>query len=243
MSYDSDLEKIRKKSEQQGWRYKRTEGGHHQFYSPDKETIVTAAGTPGDQRGWLNFLADMKRGGYRDDFRDLSITPVGPIGIALLEAKGEPVMVTAPPKEVPKAPEESDEEDTVSVAEHVRSLLRNNPQQEFHLDDIYRKIKAVSKKATKVNVSQICVNSVRKGRFRRVGEIGEKTGKYQWVGEEKVARRSKKVNSGSLVDDSGDLDLKQLDEALAALGKIEEVVRRTKEKITLLQQFKQLMGN
>ncbi len=246
MSYNSDLEQIRKRAEGQGWRYRRTEGGHHQFYSPDKETIVTAAGTPGDQRGWLNFLADMKRGGYKDDYGTLTKdVAVGAIGLAMLEAKGGDILDIPLPAVVSK-PTEEVEEHVVSVAEHVRSILKNNPTKAFHMSALLEKIKPVNKKANFVSINQTCIMGVKTGIMERVEK-----GTYKWAGKDetnvrKTTPRNRPVKAArpSATDDDKffDLDLKQLDEALAALGRIEEVVRRTKERLAKLAEVRKFLG-
>jgi hypothetical protein len=66
MSHDSDMNQVIRNAKEQGWRVEATEKGHWQFFSPDKETIVVAAGTPGDRNGWHNFLAGMRRAGYTE---------------------------------------------------------------------------------------------------------------------------------------------------------------------------------
>jgi predicted RNA binding protein YcfA (HicA-like mRNA interferase family) len=66
MSRDSDLDKIIKRAEAQGWRHEMTSGGHHQFLAPDGVGIVTTGGTPSAPLSWDNFLADMRRHGYQE---------------------------------------------------------------------------------------------------------------------------------------------------------------------------------
>lgn len=65
MSFGGDLKKVAKRAEQQGWRVeKRNE--YWYFWPPDKTTPpARIAGTPSSQRSWRNFVADLKRKGYR----------------------------------------------------------------------------------------------------------------------------------------------------------------------------------
>lgn len=65
MSFSGDLKKIRKRAEAQGWRVeKRSE--YWMFFPPDGKTApARIAGTPSSQRSLPNFLADLKRKGYR----------------------------------------------------------------------------------------------------------------------------------------------------------------------------------
>jgi hypothetical protein len=241
VSYDSDIDKVRKKAEQQGWRYDKTTGGHHRFFSPDKESIVTASGTPGDQRGWLNFLADMKRAGYKDDFGALGVS----LGEALLVAQEKLVIPPIPnPVETTNSVEE---ERSVSITEHVRSLLRNNPTKVYHVQDVLTKVKAVSKKASVMNVGQALTSGAKLGTFKRVG--GGKSGQYQWGGDKVLNKTPTEKSEGKAHvlgvmtgDEAFDADLAKLDEALAALGTIEEVVKRTREKLFKLAEIKKLLG-
>lgn len=244
MSYEGDLDKVRKKAEQQGWRYDKTTGGHHRFFSPDKESIVTASGTPGDQRGWLNFLAEMKRAGYKDDFGALGHT----LGEALQAAQEKNNAPPAPPVEQPTV---SVKEDTVSVTDHVRSLLKNHPTKVFSVEEIMTKVKAVSKKANKPSVSQALTTGAKRGTFKRVGE--GRSGLYQWGGAAvpTKAEQAKKIkeatHKGAVVgamtgDPTIDADLTIIDEALGALGRIEEVVKRNRDRLFAMAELKKKMG-
>lgn len=65
MSFSGDLKKIIKQAEAQGWRVEKRKE-YWFFYPPDGTTApARIAGTPSSQRSWLNFLADLKRKGYR----------------------------------------------------------------------------------------------------------------------------------------------------------------------------------
>jgi hypothetical protein len=65
MSFAGDLKKIRKSAEAQGWRVEKRKE-YWYFWPPDK-TVSPAriAGTPSSQRSLPNFIADLKRKGYR----------------------------------------------------------------------------------------------------------------------------------------------------------------------------------
>jgi hypothetical protein len=66
MSYSGDLKKVRRKAETQGFRVEKKKE-YWYFFPPDKSLSPSRiAGTPSSQRSWRNFLADMKRKGYRD---------------------------------------------------------------------------------------------------------------------------------------------------------------------------------
>lgn len=254
MSYNSDLEQVRKKAEIQGWRYSRTSSGHHQFYSPDKESIVTTSGTPSDTRGWLNFLADMKRAGYKDDFGVLK-TPIQ----QLIEKREEPAPAPSPPPVIESTPNvgvKAVNHVEISIADHVRSLLSNKPEQVFSIDEVFAKVQAVRKDAKRTAVSQALKGIVDEKQGYRAGD-SIRSGLYQW-GVPKPAlegrysrkpkRRSKakvkfKVRVPRVASATGiDQDLKDLLSAIEAMGKVIDVVNRLRERLTTMGEVKKVMG-
>jgi hypothetical protein len=66
MSFESDLRKVRKRAEEQGWRVEKR-GEYWWFWPPARELPpVPIAGTGHTKgRAWNNFLATMRRRGYR----------------------------------------------------------------------------------------------------------------------------------------------------------------------------------
>jgi hypothetical protein len=65
MSLKGDLKKARKRAEAQGFRVEKRKE-YWLFFPPDGKTPpARIAGTPSSQKSWPNFLADMKRKGYR----------------------------------------------------------------------------------------------------------------------------------------------------------------------------------
>lgn len=235
MSYNGDLDIVRKKAESQGWRYQKTSNGHHQFYSPDKVSIVTTSGTPGDQRGWQNFLAEMRRGGYKDE--------PGPIGVAIMKARNEETNlgIIAAPKY----------EGTTSGL--VKDFLRDNPSSVFNIDRVSLHVLAKKPDATKLAIQQALTVMAAKGEVKRVGR-----GEYQWAstgakpaevqpaqpaaGPVEVLQKAGSVMGQFTGDPVIDADLAMLDQALVALGQIEEVVSRNRERLFALAQFKKLLG-
>lgn len=65
MSWRGDLKKIRKRAEQQGWRVEKRK--EFWLFWPPRTSLPPAriAGSPSSKRSWNNFLADLKRKGYR----------------------------------------------------------------------------------------------------------------------------------------------------------------------------------
>lgn len=241
MSYNGDLDKVRKRAEDQGWRYRKTESGHHQFYSPDKETIVTTSGTPGDQRGWMNFLSEMKRGGY------LHYEPFGnSLKDALQEAGAVPEpQPTTQPTVIGVEVNTNKGGPTVSAAEHVRSILKHKPNEVFHIDDVHNKVKAVMPKASRQAVAQALKGEVDAKRAHRTGD-NPRSGMYKFGPKPKTERAVAKevVPVGKVTGDKDlDKELKILDEALAALGRLAEVINHIREQQHALAQIKKLLGS
>jgi predicted RNA binding protein YcfA (HicA-like mRNA interferase family) len=62
---NKDILKVIKKAEQQGWQVVPTKNGHMKWYAPDGKSIVTSPST-GSYRSWKNFLAMIRKAGYKD---------------------------------------------------------------------------------------------------------------------------------------------------------------------------------
>jgi len=60
-----ELKEIAREAERQGWRVGKTKKGHPQFFAPDGENIITAAGTPSDHRSIDNLIARLRRYGFK----------------------------------------------------------------------------------------------------------------------------------------------------------------------------------
>lgn len=116
MSFDGDIARVVREAIDQGWRHSRTERNHHQFLAPNGHDIVVTGGTPSDQRGWQNFMADMKRAGFRNG----ATTSLGDL---LQAASTKTNGATAPPDtEKLKAPGAALSSRTI-----IRDLLRAHP--------------------------------------------------------------------------------------------------------------------
>lgn len=66
MSYESDLREVMKRAQEQGWRIDKRKEYWFLFPPDQSKAPVRIAGTGHTKgRGWRNFLAAMKRNGYR----------------------------------------------------------------------------------------------------------------------------------------------------------------------------------
>jgi hypothetical protein len=65
MSASGDFKKVRRRAERQGWRVEKRKE-YWIFFPPDPtEQSCRYAGTPSSARSWVNFLACLKRKGYK----------------------------------------------------------------------------------------------------------------------------------------------------------------------------------
>jgi predicted RNA binding protein YcfA (HicA-like mRNA interferase family) len=64
-SAKKDLKKILREAERQGWQVRQTKNGHWQAFSPDGAGIVTTGGTPSDHKALKNFVAQLRRYGFK----------------------------------------------------------------------------------------------------------------------------------------------------------------------------------
>lgn len=106
------MDRVVKNAREQGWTHRFTERGHHQFLAANGKDIVHAAGTPSDQRGWQNFMGDMRRAGYQSH----------PNGATLGEVAGDLLQRANGSAEVKAAGAQ------VSARDVVRDQLRQHPE-------------------------------------------------------------------------------------------------------------------
>ncbi len=65
VEHHSEFRKLVQQAVSQGWAYEMTTKSHWKFKSPDGVTIVILAGSPSSQKVWKNFVAQLRRGGFR----------------------------------------------------------------------------------------------------------------------------------------------------------------------------------
>jgi hypothetical protein len=66
MAMSNQMQEVIAKAIEQGWSHQVTGSGHHKLVPPGDGDIVVASSTPGDQRSFKNFLASMKRNGFKE---------------------------------------------------------------------------------------------------------------------------------------------------------------------------------
>lgn len=232
-----DMDDLIQNAKGQGWRYDRATNGHHRFYSPDRKSIVTFASTPSDHRGWQNSLSDMKRAGYVPPNGNYTAPKLGD-----LMARG----TQAEPKH-----------ETAGRGDVVRAVLacaRNHAGAVIDTDTIFRTVKMSVPQTTRDSVLQTLGRI--EGKDQGDGVLVRlERGTYRWRRNDLTPApppttqappppntNSAPVAAAPIGDDSLAADIAALDTALAALGEIEGVVRRTKQKIDQLIALRKALG-
>ena len=230
MSYESDMQYVIKRATEQGWRHRRTEKNHHQFYAPNGTDIVTASSTPGASSQWQNFMADMRRAGYTNG--------VGTLGDAMPEGM----------RALAKQQTDSNARSVLSVKQLTVDVLGRHSEG-MSTADINAYVKSVrpgmSDNATNTALSRL----VEQGRIIRVSPGFYRLSAGDAVPVKKPAPpplAAASVPTHIAGQPSGDpqidQDLAALDAALVALASIEGVVRRNREVLHQLANLKKLLG-
>lgn len=170
-------------------------------------------------------MADMKRNGYKEE--------MGLIGDALLAVRAADAAV-------------KERKEEFSAAGLTRAFLKDNPDGVFNTDRIYLHVLAKKPGASKVSIQQALGYMVSNEEITRVGRGEYRYGAparqvVQAVVESAPTAPVSKIGEFT-GDPAVDADLAMLDEALAALGQIEDVVNRNRERLFALAQFKKLLG-
>lgn len=228
MSYDSDMQSVIREAQSQGWRYQLTEKGHHQFYSPNGKDIVVASGTSVNNTGWDRFMADMKRAGFRNGLGTLGeAMPTALTALASKEAERRRVSnLTAP--------------------QLILDLMTRHPEG-MSTQDSVAYIRSVKPELSTSSTYQALANLTTRGQLERIGHGFYRIPKPKdplaatppVAKEEAAPQHAAGESSG---DPQIDDDLRALDEALAALARIESVVRKNRDVLHQLAQLKKAIG-
>lgn len=238
-SYDRDIADLIRHSGAQGWRYAKTTNGHHQFYAPNRHDIVTMPGTPSDHRGWLNGMADMKRAGY--------VPPNGgyvapTLGDALLKRPEQTEQSEGSPVEETKTARGE-------LAGAIRAYMQARPNKAVSADDLAIAVKAkvptTNRDSIIVQVNGMIargdIQRVDRGMYiYRVGD-GTKDAPPPPTPTPPAPVVAPTPNIG-MAEDQLQANINKLQNALAALADIEEVVRTTKGMIDQLIALRKALG-
>ena len=247
MSYNSDLSKVIKRAEEQGFRHERLTNNHHRFKSPDGRGMAVHGGTPSDNyRGWANFMADMRRIGYKEDdmFEETKRSVTTNLGEAIKAAIQQPG--------TDEESRNSSKPQRGTLPDFIRDHFRNHPDKSYEVDAILMLVRAKGYDFDEKYVGTTIARLYKQGELVRVSR-----GLYRWprksepavvtdvVGVPTPTTRVQLVpevpaplsSSSEITEDE-----KELDEALAALGRIEALVRKHKVKARQFNALKELLN-
>jgi hypothetical protein len=230
VAHNKDFEQVIRKAENAGWRYQQGKK-HARLISPNGEEYISVSVTPSDVNAGRQLLRDLKRKGFVENY---------------VHEKPNIVYKTPevdPAVEAAKAIDQRIQDHTAAGA--ARRFLRENPDKTHTVDEISMVAMARVPSANKLAVQAAISGMVNKGEVTRVGR-----GLYRW-GEKGAgktdtpppAEPARQVNIGTLTGDASlDQDLEAIDQALVALGVIEEVVQRVHAKVEKLAELKRMLG-
>ncbi len=219
MSYESDMKDVISKAQEQNWRHRLTEKGHHQFLSPNGKDIVVASGTAFDGASWHDFMANMKRAGFRDGLGTLA--EVMPKGLSGLR-----------------------------TGQLILDLLGRHPDG-LSAPDIIAFVRSNRPTASANSVHQALATLIARGTLERPRlafyriprpeppkEPSSSPSSVLSVGAAPPQHAAGESSGDPQIDE----DLAALDGALAALARIEDVVRRNRDVLHQLARLKKLLG-
>lgn len=214
MATQEDIDRIVK---EEGWGTSKTNGGHLKYEGPDGQ-VVFGPSTPSDHRSIDNLASQLRRA-----------------GVPIPHAGGH--------RPKPRT----------GVAVVLRDYLRNNPTKVVTAAHLLMIAKAhCGSDISPASASSFLNSAKLRGEVRQLSRL-----EWQWAGgraEEVPAPLRQElmpievapapVILSTLVSDEAQVadDKEILDEALAALGRIETVLARTKKKIDQLEALRKLLG-
>lgn len=225
----------------QGWEYSKTSGGHHRLVSPQGR-IVMNSGTPSDYRSVKNFRAELKRHGLK------------PRTIPVIVKKEKHNVTT---HEIPKEtlaimsqpPTEKKKKKYSGARGLLRTLLIDLARKHDNVagisgEDIKDEVKLAIPDITEKAVSQGLTyygtlgifTRVRYGRYRLTEMMGTPPATPT------ISAPAPASAAGSFAEVEVEEDIRILDEALAALAKIDQVVRKQREIVKQIAVLKKMWG-
>ncbi len=253
MSAQGDMRKLLAHATQQGFRAEQTSGGHWKVLAPNGRDIIVMSGTPSDRRSWDNFLAQMKRAGYDQDWeapRPQSAPPtpaVEPEATAIAQAMEAALRESkpdAPAVDEPRPQRKTVPHDEPSASDVILSLMcrRSAPVTVGECVDELR-VRRPGMADYRASTSESLRRLMVRGDVRRVGR-----GTYALASDDPEARPQRGITEGSQPhavvdgDDAIMADVAKLDAALDALAEIEGVVKRNRELLLRLAALRKVLG-
>lgn len=238
MSYDGDMAKVIRRATEQGWRHRVTEKNHHQFLSPDGETIVHASGTPSDDGGWRKFLEDMKRGGYEPNG---ATTALGDLLSAARTVVAPPIVSTISARAV--------------ICDHLKAHPKGAPVAD--MEAIFMKLRPEMERsnvssAMSALLSKGTVLRIAKGVYRLKTDVdreAEQNGARELVAKIPHSQPPAPSFLATSVEKTGDeaidATLSELDAAVSqvldGVAKLDSLLRKNRETMKKIAAFKKMM--
>jgi hypothetical protein len=229
-----------------GWRVQHSGDSHLKWLSPDGESIVHSSGKTLTSRRTLENIRQqlMHAGlklGYDNHAEERPVTETTPPATTNL---GDVLKQAQAPPTAPAQPEKSngharviDDRDTRTV---VEELMGREPERVWKSEDVVAgvlRVKDVSAAAVYLAIK----NAMLSGRVHKFGR-----GSYQWrstSGRATARLEPAPLPAGARTgDEATDRDLEELDEALAALARIEAMIRKHRKAVTQLAELKRTLA-
>lgn len=241
MNYDGEIQQIRKRAEQQGWRYERLANNHHRFLSPDHVNIVQASSSSNDPSAIKFVLNDMRRAGYVHEDKASATT----IALAMEAAQSKANGHSHGPERQIKG----------TVANVIRNCFREHPEAALTTQ---RVTDYVSARGIDTDAGRIGIMLARLVMQEEISRV--ERGTFRWGRGHRVVAPAPTVTPPAPSGINGaeltltvvhkaaestdqDPDELELDEALVALGRIEAVVRRYKGIIRQFAAMKKMLNS
>lgn len=195
--YGGSVQLVVRAALEQGWRHDRTQNGHHRFYAPDGQGIVVTSGTPSDSRGFLNFIAEMRRHGFK--------TPE-----ETEQAPAAPQPEHESPQKLPRG----------AIATLVRDALRCASPHPRSLEHVTMTVRARYPAANELSIKSSYYNCTDLPGFVKTIEG------IAYRPDAPAAPTNRATDKAQPIGGEEASDVAALEEALTALARIEAVVRK-----------------
>lgn len=234
-------------AKEQGWEHSRTSGGHHRLVSP-LGRIVMMSGTPSDYRAVKNFRAQLKRSGLYP--RTITVTVKKERqNVTVHEIPQPTIAIMAKPLE--SAPKTGGGSSDVRghLLEVLLPLMRRIDKPEGITVNELREplLAAFPTIVIKSLASTLSYHATRKtltkvghGRYRLAELVGAPVAGAPISAPPGMP--SVPSTAVSVADMDVEEDIRILDEALAALAKIDQVVRKHREIVKQMAVLKKMWG-
>jgi len=238
MSSGFDIGKIIKQAQEQGFRYRRTEKNHHQFYAPNGKDIIVCSGTSSNWRGEENFMHDMKAAGYVHGLNSLG-DALSAAGVSAPKAANGGAKLSVVQLIIDALARHPDGMSAVDL----RMVVNSQRPELSGKNKVYSGLNTVVTKGyvKKWPNGNYRLTDVDRSNFRTYGR--NRAAAADPAGLPKTnGAHNPTVGAGARTGDSAiDEDLAALDGALAALARIETVVRKNREVLVQFAKLKAML--